>query len=158
MSAHGTHEVADLVRSTEGEGAVDVEEGVKDKRFERRESFHLDLSMERKGIVKGILDGAFTAPEKRVVTLAERIARWTVRPATGVPLLLIVLYFGLYKFVGEFGAGTTPDVDQADTRGMLLHAGLWASFMPAGIGSWRSKRSLPLHRASSALLAVSVLA
>ena len=85
----GDGEVADLVRSTEGEGAVDVEEGVKDKRFERRESFHLDLSMERKGIVKGILDGAFTAPEKRVVTLAERIARWTVRPATGVPLRVI---------------------------------------------------------------------
>jgi ferrous iron transport protein B len=106
----GDGEVADLVRETEGEGAAEVEEGVKDKRFERRESFHLDLSMERKGIVKGILAGAFKAPEKRVVTLAEKLSRWTVRPATGVPLLLIVLYFGLYKFVGEFGAGTLVDL------------------------------------------------
>ena len=32
-------------------------------------------------------------------------------------------------FVGEFGAGTTPDVDQADRRGMLLHTALWTSFM-----------------------------
>lgn len=106
----GDGEVADLVRSTEGEGAADVEEGVKNKRFERRESFHLDLSMERKGIVKGILDGAFQVPEKRVVTLSERLSGWTVRPVTGVPLLLVVLYFGLYKFVGEFGSGTLVDL------------------------------------------------
>jgi ferrous iron transport protein B len=106
----GDAEVAEMVRDTEGEGALHVESGVKEKRFERRESFHLDLSMERKGIVKGILDGAFKAPEKRVVTFAERMSRWTVRPLTGIPLLLIVLYFGLYKFVGDFGAGTLVDV------------------------------------------------
>ncbi|OGU04552.1 MAG: ferrous iron transport protein B [Geobacteraceae bacterium GWC2_58_44] len=106
----GDDEVADLVRTTEGAGAADVEAAVKDKRFERRESFHLDLSMERKGIVKGVLDGAFKAPEKRVVTLAERFSGWTVRPMTGVPLLLIVLYFGLYQFVGVFGAGTLVDI------------------------------------------------
>jgi ferrous iron transport protein B len=106
----GDDEVLLLVRQTEGEGAALVEQVVRDKRFERRESFHLDLSMERKGIVKGILAGAFKAPERRVVTLSERLSRWTVRPATGVPLLLIVLYFGLYKFVGEFGAGTLVDL------------------------------------------------
>ncbi|HJV34755.1 ferrous iron transport protein B [Geomonas sp.] len=106
----GDGEVADLVRGVEGEGAAAVEAGVKEKRFERRESFHLDLSMERKRIVKSILDGAFKAPEKRVVTLAERLSRLCVRPMTGVPLLLIVLYFGLYKFVGDFGAGTLVDV------------------------------------------------
>ena len=30
----------------------------------------------------------------------------TMNPLTGVPLLLLVLYFGLYQFVGGFGAGT----------------------------------------------------
>jgi len=106
----GDDEVAELVRNTEWGGALEVEGAVKDKRFERRESFHLDLSMERKTIVKGVLEGAFRAPAKRVVTFAERFSRWTVRPVTGVPLLLIVLYFGLYQFVGVFGAGTLVDV------------------------------------------------
>ena len=78
--------------------------------FRRRESFNLDLSLERRRMVSGLLAGVFFAPEKRVVTLAERISTLTVRPVTGVPLLLIVLYFGLYKFVGEFGAGTVVDV------------------------------------------------
>ena len=32
-----------------------------------------------------------------------------IHPLTGVPFLLLVLYFGLYKFVGQFGAGTVVD-------------------------------------------------
>lgn len=33
----------------------------------------------------------------------------TINPFTGIPLILIVLYFGFYKFVGVFGAGTVVD-------------------------------------------------
>jgi ferrous iron transport protein B len=36
----------------------------------------------------------------------EALSRLLVRPLTGVPILLVVLYFGLYQFVGVFGAGT----------------------------------------------------
>jgi ferrous iron transport protein B len=32
-----------------------------------------------------------------------------MNPITGIPILLFVLYWGLYKFVGEFGAGTLVD-------------------------------------------------
>ncbi len=38
--------------------------------------------------------------------LGEALSRLMVRPLTGVPILLVVLYFGLYQFVGVFGAGT----------------------------------------------------
>jgi ferrous iron transport protein B len=130
----GDAEVAGLVRSTEGEGAAALETGVKDKRFERRESFHLNLSMERKGMVKSIIDGAFTKPDKRVVTMAERLSRWTVRPATGIPLLLIVLYFGLYKFVGEFGAGTLVDV--LENQGFKEHFNPWITAVVKGAIPW----------------------
>ena len=36
----------------------------------------------------------------------ERLSGLLVRPLTGVPILLLVLYLGLYKVVGQFGAGT----------------------------------------------------
>lgn len=45
--------------------------------------------------------------EKR--SIAEVLHRITVNPITGFPLLLIVLYYAVYKFVGEFGAGTLVD-------------------------------------------------
>jgi ferrous iron transport protein B len=108
-------EVAGLVQKTEGEGYGAIAALLKEKIFAHRESFHLDLSMERKGIVKGVMTGALTVPAERRVTFGERLSRLAVRPLTGVPLLLIVLYFGLYKFVGSFGAGTL--VDLLETKG-----------------------------------------
>ncbi|GFO63867.1 ferrous iron transport protein B [Geomonas paludis] len=130
----GDTEVADLVRDSEGDGFVLVETTVREKRFERRESFHLDLSMERKTIVKKVLDGAFRTPQKRVVTLAERISRLTVRPSTGVPLLLVVLYFGLYQFVGVFGAGTL--VDFLEGKGFEEFFNPWITGVVKGSVPW----------------------
>lgn len=99
-------EVVGLVREKEGDGYPHIEEKVREKIFARRDSFHLELSMERRMVVKGLIDSVFQAPEKRKPVFGERLSRWAVRPLTGVPLLLIILYFGLYKFVGVFGAGT----------------------------------------------------
>ncbi|WP_306536634.1 ferrous iron transport protein B [Geobacter sp.] len=102
-------EIARLVAGNEGARASLIAERVKEKIFERRESFHLDLSLERKGIVKGLLEGVIVFPEKRRVTFGERLSSWAVHPITGVPLLFIALYYGLYQFVGVFGAGTLVD-------------------------------------------------
>ena len=35
----------------------------------------------------------------------ETLSRLSIHPATGIPLLLVMLYLGLYQFVGVFGAG-----------------------------------------------------
>ncbi len=102
-------EVCELVRQTEVNGYAAVEDKVKEKIFARRDSFHLDLSMERKGVVKGLLNGVFHEPANVRVTFGERLSSLAVHPLTGIPLLLVVLYFGLYKFVGDFGAGVMVD-------------------------------------------------
>ncbi len=102
-------EVVSLVREKEGDGYPHIEEKVREKIFARRDSFHLELSLERRMVVKGLIDKVFHAPEERKPVFSERLSRWAVRPLTGVPLLLIALYFGLYKFVGVFGAGTLVD-------------------------------------------------
>jgi ferrous iron transport protein B len=102
-------EIVEMVRSREGDGYVPLAEKVREIAFDRRESFHLDLSLERNEMVRQIINGVFSAPDKRVVTAAERLSRLAVQPLTGVPMLLIVLYFGLYQFVGVFGAGTLVD-------------------------------------------------
>ncbi|MBU2234740.1 MAG: ferrous iron transporter B, partial [Proteobacteria bacterium] len=102
-------EITDLVQEAEGEGFAAVEVKIREKIYARRESFHLDLSLERRKITEKLLDGVFCVPDKRKITLSEKLSRWAVRPLTGVPLLFIVLYFGLYQFVGVFGAGTMVD-------------------------------------------------
>lgn len=102
-------EIVELVRQREADGYAPLSEKVREIAFDRRESFHLDLSLERNEMVRQIITGVFSAPEKRVVTAAERLSRLAVQPLTGVPMLLVVLYFGLYQFVGVFGAGTVVD-------------------------------------------------
>lgn len=127
-------EVAALVRRTEGEQYETIAALVKGIIFAHRESFHLDLSMERKGIVKRVMAGALTVPAERRVTFGERLSRWAVRPLTGVPLLFIVLYFGLYKFVGNFGAGTL--VDFLEKGFFEEHFNPWISGVIKGIIPW----------------------
>jgi len=99
-------EMTDLVRTAEGEGFAAVEAKIRERAYVRRESFHLDLSLERRKITEKLLEGVFHAPDRRKVTVSEKLSRWTVQPWTGIPLLFIVLYYGLYNFVGVFGAGT----------------------------------------------------
>jgi len=43
--------------------------------------------------------------------------------------------FGKPFFVGEFGGGTTPEIDMRDPRGVILHAGLWSAFMTPSAGN-----------------------
>jgi ferrous iron transport protein B len=53
--------------------------------------------------------------------LGERISRLTMQPLTGVPILLLVLYFGLYKFVGGFGAGTLVGFLEEHVFGTIIN-------------------------------------
>jgi ferrous iron transport protein B len=39
----------------------------------------------------------------------DRLSRAMMHPLTGFPILFVILYLGLYKFVGSFGAGTVVD-------------------------------------------------
>jgi len=127
-------EITGLVRNREGERFDAMAARVNEIVFERRESFHLDLSLERNGIVGRMLYGVVVAPEKRVVTMSERLSRWSVRPLTGIPMMLLALYFGLYRFVGEFGAGTL--VDLLEKRIFLEWLNPWVTALLKRIIPW----------------------
>ncbi len=127
-------EITGLVRNREGERFDAMAARVNEIVFERRESFHLDLSLERNGIVGRMLYGVVVAPEKRVVTMSERLSRWSVRPLTGIPMMLLALYFGLYRFVGEFGAGTL--VDLLEKRIFLEWFNPWVTALLKRIIPW----------------------
>ncbi len=44
------------------------------------------------------------------VGIGEKIHHLMVNPLTGFPLLLLILYYGVYQFVGNFGGGTLVDL------------------------------------------------
>lgn len=102
-------EIADRVKLREGDNYPNIEERINEIVFSRRVDLHLRISLERKRISKGLLDGVISQKVSNQKPFAELLSRWTMNPWSGLPLLLLVLYFGLYKFVGGFGAGTVVD-------------------------------------------------
>jgi ferrous iron transport protein B len=103
-------ELQGRVRAVEGRNAATVEEAVNAVIFARRVDLHLRISLERKRISKRLLDVVVAQRDGVRPVLAERLSLLTMNPWTGIPLLLAVLYFGLYEFVGGFGAGTVVDL------------------------------------------------
>ncbi len=102
-------EVLALVRQNEGENFEAIEREVRRIAFERRVDLHLRISLERQQVAKRILEGVIRQRERKGRTFSERLSDLTINPWTGIPILLLALYLGLYKFVGEFGAGTIVD-------------------------------------------------
>ncbi|MGE5553429.1 MAG: ferrous iron transport protein B [Betaproteobacteria bacterium] len=67
------------------------------------------IALDRQAALKPIVSAVMHLPAKSRRSFADRLSALTMRPATGIPLLLLVVYFGLYQFVGVFGAGTLVD-------------------------------------------------
>ncbi len=109
-----------LVAEAENGNLQAVEQAVSDKVFERRMDLNLRISLERKRICRAILEEVIHQQTDRKPTVFEKLASWTINPWTGFPLLITVLYFGIYIFVGKFGAGTLVD---------LLEGGLFEKFL-----------------------------
>jgi ferrous iron transport protein B len=53
--------------------------------------------------------------------LADRLSEIAIAPLTGVPILLAVLYLGLYRFVGIFGGGTVVGWLEKDLFGGIVN-------------------------------------
>lgn len=103
-------ELLQLVGNHEGEGFADLEQALNAIVFERRVDLHLRINLERKRVCKGLLEDVVRQQGKVRTPLTQRLSDLTMNPWTGFPLLLLVLYFGLFKFVGGFGAGTIVDL------------------------------------------------
>lgn len=131
----GDEEVTGLVAEGEGEPQYAMlAHRVRDIAYDRRESFHLDLSMERKEIVSHLVRGVITLPDKQRETWGNRLSRLVVKPWTGIPLLFLTLYFGLYKFVGSFGAGTLVDFLEGRLFEGLFNP--WITGLVTGLIPW----------------------
>jgi ferrous iron transport protein B len=75
----------------------------------------LTLATERQNQVNLLLNDVLSvAGVRQSGGLAGWLGRITRRPATGLPILALVLYFGFYQIVGQFGAGFL--VDYLDER------------------------------------------
>ncbi|EOC99524.1 ferrous iron transporter B [Caldisalinibacter kiritimatiensis] len=72
------------------------------------------ISVWRQKSIEKLTNRVVTKEEKGSKNISDVLNRLTMNPITGIPILLLVVYFGLYKFVGVFGAGTVVDFLEAN--------------------------------------------
>jgi ferrous iron transport protein B len=99
-------EEARLARERGADAAARVRRIVADAARATDRPLDYQVAMARKALVDRILAQSVDVPADAGRGLGERLSRLCMNPLTGVPLLAAVLYFGLYEFVGRFGAGT----------------------------------------------------
>lgn len=90
--------------------AVQLAAGQLRGKLEHSVSYHATLAIRAQ--VDKLLAETVVFPPDRNRSFAEGLSRLLMRPLFGVPMLFLVLYFGLYKFVGGFGAGFLVDFIQ----------------------------------------------
>lgn len=77
------------------------------KGLENPVGYYLTLSRQYRS--DRILEGVITRGEVSGRQTGARLDSLLISPWTGIPILMAVLYFGFYRFVGGFGAGTVVD-------------------------------------------------
>jgi len=101
------------------------------KGLEHPVGYYLTMSRQRRS--EQILEGVITGGEVSGGQAGARLDSLLVSPWTGIPILLLVLYFGFYRFVGGFGAGTVVD---------FLEGHLFEQYFVPFVNSW-TERLIP---------------
>jgi len=102
----GVHDSAGLAEGFDGSV---IETAVRDCLSALDHSVHYHATVAIRSQVEHIVEKVVAFPDKDVKTFREKLSRFCMNPLTGMPILFAVMYFGIYKFVGGFGAGTVVD-------------------------------------------------
>jgi len=94
-------------------------------------NYYLTMGLKRRA--EQVLEGIIQIEEIREHDTRGMIDRLLINPWTGLPILGLVLYFGFYKFVGGFGAGTVVD---------FLEGHLFESYFIPFVDEW-TERLIP---------------
>lgn len=101
-------EIQEMVRTRESSFSQ-ISEIVKKTKMLFTEPLYYVITVQRQKKVDEIVSKVVYTRRDSKNRLSNWLDKITVQPLTGIPILLLVLYFGLYKFVGQFGAGTLVD-------------------------------------------------
>ncbi len=110
----GDDEIHELVKEKE-DSYPEIKKVIEETSAAFEQPLNYVITMKRQELTNSFL--ADTVKEGKVTgsnRFSEILNKLTLNPLTGVPILLLILYYGLYKFVGVFGAGVLVDFLEAD--------------------------------------------
>lgn len=105
----GDSDLQRQVRDKEGPSYSHIQEVVDRTQAVRGQPLRQVIAMRRQEEARRIAGLAASPAVKRKRGFADKLSWAMMNPITGIPILLIVLFVGLYLFVGVFGAGIAVD-------------------------------------------------
>lgn len=76
--------------------------------------FSYTIALRNQERANNVVEQAMEWTPVKGILFRERLSRIVSNPVTGLPIMLLVLYFGIYKFVAGFGAGVLVDFIEKD--------------------------------------------
>ena len=136
----GDPEIERLVRDQEGPDYKSVQKIIAETRAGYSQPLSYVIALSRQRAAKRIVDATVTTRERTGGGFAERLSRLMMNPVTGIPILLLVLYFGLYQFVGVLGAGTLVNFIEGTVFGEWINP--WATNLLTSVIPWKVLQDL----------------
>ena len=87
----------------------EIERIITETQASMSQSLTIEIAQSRHQLAMAIEQDVTIQPHKHRTFKHEWLHQLTVHPITGIPILALVLYFGIYQFVGVFGGGTLVD-------------------------------------------------
>jgi ferrous iron transport protein B len=132
----GDRELFDLLRARISPEAADAVASIaRTTEAKLGESLALAITMQRQDAANAIISRVMRAPERPAAARLEWLSRLLMHPLAGLPVLLAVLYFGIYQFVGRFGGGVVVD---------FLEDTLFGAWVNPHLTAWVSRLLPPL--------------
>lgn len=96
-------EIKELVQEQMGAEYALLEEKIREIKNRYTQALTYIIALARQKLVNDIVAKVTISRPVEVLDFRERLSRLMINPFTGIPILLLVIY-GLYEFVGVFGA------------------------------------------------------
>jgi ferrous iron transport protein B len=87
----------------------EIEKIITETQAKFSDSLGLEIAQSRHQQAMAIAEEVTTHNTKKQAVKQEWLHQLTTHPLTGIPILFLVLYFGIYQFVGVFGGGILVD-------------------------------------------------
>ncbi len=117
----GDAEAREMAATAEGARFAELAAVLEELRPASGRSVAYRVTMERQRFAHEVSSRVLKRVEGPSRRVSETLGRALINPWVGVPVALAVLYVGLYKFVGQFGAGTLVDLFERKLFGAFVN-------------------------------------
>lgn len=114
-------DVRNIIKENDGSNYEKIMSVVKETTSQFKQPLNYLFKLRLQKNASEVLSSTLKTEKANKLSWGENISRLMINPVTGIPILLVIVYYGLYQFVGVFGAGELVDLIESTIFGEWLN-------------------------------------